>query len=356
MTNSLVDNPLLSPQREKSGAQTFQKYSYQYHWALYRLVTEHKANREYAVFIEFHEDVIIADSLSKLKVKFEFNQVKTHQQSFTENNLTKLKKGSSVLGKLLSSCMGKCYSSRIKEINLISTNGFSIPLKESGLDFEKINISKISDKSSKNIANKLKKEIGRSELPATLNFIVPNLDVKNHQSTIVGEISGMISSLFPSSFFNPDFIYRLLIDELYRKGMNQFDYESWDDSIEKKALTCNTVTKTINEFTRHKDDDKIQLEFGKIADEIGLKTIERNALHKSLIRYRNKRIGARSTIHLRTSQQIISLLIANESKCNNKISELIDIVKNKLPTATARAFCTESDLMAAIICEYLMEV
>ncbi len=83
MANS---NPFIHSSKEKAGAQTFGKYMYQYHWALYRIFKEHEVGKEYAVFIELHEDIVLADSLEVAQVKFEFNQVKTT----TENILIKL--------------------------------------------------------------------------------------------------------------------------------------------------------------------------------------------------------------------------------------------------------------------------
>lgn len=51
-------NPLgLEPKREKSGSDTFRKYNYQYHWAFCRILDEHEAGNEFALFIEEHEDV-----------------------------------------------------------------------------------------------------------------------------------------------------------------------------------------------------------------------------------------------------------------------------------------------------------
>ncbi len=70
------ENPLALKQREKKGAETFAKYDYQYHWALCRLLDQHQNKSEYAIFVEYHEDVVLADSLDIAKAKFEFNQIK----------------------------------------------------------------------------------------------------------------------------------------------------------------------------------------------------------------------------------------------------------------------------------------
>jgi hypothetical protein len=58
-----MDNPLASAQRECSGAITFAKYEYQYHWALCRIIEEQRKINEFAIFMEYHEDVVIANSV-----------------------------------------------------------------------------------------------------------------------------------------------------------------------------------------------------------------------------------------------------------------------------------------------------
>ena len=116
------NNLLFEPQREKAGSQTFSKYSYQYHWALCRILKEHNGEKEYAVFVELHEDVVLSNSLSVNDAQFEFSQIKTNQTKFTKNNIIKLKNGSSVLGKLIDSTLNKKYTERIIDINLVKNH------------------------------------------------------------------------------------------------------------------------------------------------------------------------------------------------------------------------------------------
>ena len=59
----MEDNPLAETQREIAGASTFGKYNFQFHWALCEIIQKHKYKKEYALLIEYHEDVVIADSL-----------------------------------------------------------------------------------------------------------------------------------------------------------------------------------------------------------------------------------------------------------------------------------------------------
>ena len=111
MTDKKNENPLFGSQREKSGAMTFDKYCFQYHWALYSVISKHEHHNEYAVIIELHEDVVLSNSLDATKAQFEFNQVKTNKSPFNTNQLVKKKKGeNSVLGKLVKSAFAVCVN------------------------------------------------------------------------------------------------------------------------------------------------------------------------------------------------------------------------------------------------------
>lgn len=347
------DNPLLEPQREKAGPQTFGKYSYQYHWALERAIIEHKKSNEYAIFIELHEDVVFSSSLCKKDATFEFNQVKTNQSNITTNKVVALKNKKSILGKLLESTENKIYSNLIKEINLVSVNGFSFNLKEKDYMFEKINISDLTDDDVNIISSKLNKEIADLNLPTTLNFVIPQLKVENHQDVLIGKIATLISEMFNNSVCDPVNIYRLLIDELYRKGQNVFDYKFWEDSLEKKALTSQKVTETINKYTSHKDDNKIEIDFQNICEELNLKVIERKTLYKALIRYKNKVFGTRSLLQIKTSKSISELIEKELLNSNNEITILISNVLNSLESDIKQYFDSDLDIKGAIIYEYI---
>jgi hypothetical protein len=123
------NNPLAVPQREKSGATTFGKYEYQYHWALCKVIDSQMNNSEYALFMELHEDVVIANSLDINVARFEFNQVKNiATPKYNIDNLTKIKKGekNSVIGKLIQSASDKAFSKKIDQINLVASCNFDL--------------------------------------------------------------------------------------------------------------------------------------------------------------------------------------------------------------------------------------
>lgn len=354
MTNS---NPLFDSQREKAGSQTKDKYRYQYHWALHKVLTEHKNRKEYAVFVEFHEDVVICDSLDSSKANFELNQVKTTSKNMSNNELVKLKnkiKGTSVLSKLVSNISHKPYASKIKNLNLVSLYPFTLELKKSGITLQKITLDDLSDNQIKKLEIAIENELGTgTALPQNLQFIVSELSEKNYQNDVIASIVKLISDLYPGSFCNAQDIYRLLIDEINNKGVVTYDFAKWDELLRRKALTSTTINNVINQFTNIKDEAKIASDFKEIADELGLKVLARKRLKTGFDRYFINRLGNKSLLQLEITSAITALINDEINAKEEDIEKLIDNVVNKLNDKYKNSFLTNEDLKGAIICEYI---
>ncbi|MGQ8870426.1 DUF4297 domain-containing protein [Myroides sp. TSA_177.3] len=350
-------NPMLEVQREKSGSQTKSKYDYQYHWALYKVLNEHLLRKEYAVFVELHEDVIISDSLDSSLAKFEFNQIKTTSKNMSHNELTKLKnkvKGTSVLAKLVSNANGKTYSMKIDGLNLVSVFPFTLELKKKGLQLDKITLEELSESQYKKLEEAIKNELGKEILlPQNLQFIVSSLSSKNYQNDVIASISRLIEEIYPESYCKPNDIYRLLLDEINTKGTITYDFSKWEELLEKKALTSITISKVINKFTSLKDDEKIKNQFDDIAKELGLNTITSRKLKQSFTNYRLTRLGNKSVFQLGMTKNITKLINEVIDDGENNFKELIEKVSKKIDEKYNSFFIETIDLEAAIICEYI---
>jgi hypothetical protein len=243
-------NVLGHAQREISGATTFGKYDFQYHWALCRIIEKHKSNSDYALLIEYHEDVVIADSLYGDSAKFEFFQVKNTGKPFTSDALTKREQGaegpkSSILGKLLSSCIGTDYEARITEIGLVSSSGFSFDQRDKKLKLDIITSGDLSVDCLSGLTEKLKDELGIALLPENIKFIVPKIKLENQEEFVIGRFAELVNEIFPNSHCNAVNIYRAIIDEIHRKGQNTYDFTVWERMVEDKSLTSHKVKDVI---------------------------------------------------------------------------------------------------------------
>lgn len=352
-------NPLLEPQREKAGAQTFDKYRYQYHWALYRVLTEHDADKEYAVFVEFHEDVVICDSLDSKEANFEFNQVKTTSKNFTTNELIKLKKkvkGTSILSKLVSGALGKSYASKLTNLNLVSVYPFKLDFKVDGVTFDKITLEDLSETQIEKLQNAIKDELGEEvELPENLQFVVSSLSEKNYQNDVIASIANLIEKLHPESYCKPNDIYRLLIDEINKKGVVTDDFTKWDDLLNKKALTSRTVNTVISQFTNVKNEAQVLAQFDSIASELGLGVIPRRNLKAAFDRYRIIKLSNNSVLQLEITEAIVKLINDELNKGEESMKNLIEHVSANLGDKFRKTFSSDISLKGAIICEYITD-
>lgn len=315
MDLSMESNILGHAQRETSGATTFGKYNFQYHWALCRIIEKHKSNADYALLIEYHEDVVIADSLFGSSAKFEFFQVKNTGNSFTVDSLTKRVKGAeglknSILGKLLSSCIGTEYETRITEIGLVSSSGFSFDQKDNKLKLDIITSGDLSVDCLSDLTGKLKSELGIDIFPENLKFIIPKIKLENQEEFVIARFAELVNEIFPNSHCNAVNIYRAIIDEIHRKGQNTYDFTMWEKMVEDKSLTSHTVKDVIAVNTTSPKFEDFEKDFEYLAkSDMKWNTLTYRKMVKKIKQIYLRRVGYASAFDMnimRIAQQALS--------------------------------------------------
>ncbi|MGK4425382.1 DUF4297 domain-containing protein [Yersinia enterocolitica] len=311
----MESNILGHAQRETSGANTFGKYNFQYHWALCRIIEKHKSNADYALLIEYHEDVVIADSLFGSSAKFEFFQVKNTGGSFTADSLTKREKGAkglknSILGKLLSSCIGTEYETRITEIGLVSSSGFSFDQKNNKLKLDIITSGDLSVECLSGLTGKLNSELGIDIFPENLKFIVPKIKLENQEEFVIARFAELVNEIFPNSHCNAVNIYRAIIDEIHRKGQNSYDFTVWEKMVEDKSLTSHTVKDVIAVNTTSPKFEDFEKDFEYLAkSDMKWNTLIYRKINKKIKQLYLRRVGHASAFDMnimRIAQQALS--------------------------------------------------
>ncbi|MDH5975178.1 DUF4297 domain-containing protein [Vibrio splendidus] len=302
----MADNPLAEAQRESAGASTFGKYNFQFHWALCEIIEKHKQQREYALLIEHHEDVVIADGLDASSATFEFYQVKNQAATFTPASLTRRKKGEkgklkgSVLGKLLESCVNTSYEDRITKIGLVSSSGFSLKLdKDVELDVIKTGDIDVDELST--LTQKIRTELGIIVLPEHLQFIVPDIKLENQEDYVLGNFAKLVHSLFPNSQCNAVDIYRAVIDEMGRLGRVKYDYKDWERLIEKKSLTSTSLHNVITQHSSYPGVQVLKSEFDDIIDELDLNAKKKRTFRRNFGQLALRRAGFMSALDIKTT-------------------------------------------------------
>jgi hypothetical protein len=302
-----IANPLgYDSKREKSGSETFRKYNYQYHWAFCRMLDEHESGNDYALFLEEHEDVVIADSLNGTAVLFEFNQIKETNKKHTIVSLSTIDKKEkySLIGKLGNGVGKKSYGNKVKKVNFVSTGGYSFAIHKKGFLLEVLKCGDLSGEELDTIIECLGNEVGDEifidNFLNNLAFVIPNLPAKSFDDVVEGRISKLINKIAPGCKCNPGYIYDCVIRDLYRKGENTFDYRDWTESLRKKAITRDQFQNILDQHISRKPDGMLNSELLQIlANEYSLKSLRRREIIKGFNRYYTKRISERSTIKSR---------------------------------------------------------
>lgn len=346
-------NPLYAYQREKSGSDTINKYHYQYHWALFEAFVRTAKRKEYVIVIELHEDVVVGDSLDANCVKFDFFQVKEANNAYSINSIIKSTKkdSKSILSKLLSSVKKHELKDRLKSIGLVASNGFSFKSKDE-TDLKILKVSDLKEDDKKKIENAIKKEIAEGlDDRLELQFIHSDLPSKADELAVKGKISEVIAVLFPNSKYNVEDIYRMLIDELFRKGEDSFDYKEWNDLLDNKALTSNKVIDAIEISTNTTNDD-IEKEFETICLDLNFQYRKKQILKQGIQRHKGIR-QKRDASTIAFLNDIQTNLHKLDGNFELSTKDVIEFVKNNLSNNSKIYYPDADGLEASIIYEMI---
>lgn len=356
-------NPLGSPQREHFGAITYGKYEYQYHWALCKIFERHAQSSEYVVFVEYHEDVIIGDSLEHDTVKFDFNQVKNFSGSkwnlnriLKRKSLPKGAKELSILGKMIAGVKDKGLYDRLNSLGLVNTTGFDLDQNKKDLNLSIICIGDLTPSCLSQISSALKEEIGTGEVPKILRFVLSDLTHTSFQDASIGRLVNLIESKWPNLGYKAKSIYLSLMDDLRRKGIVAFDFSQWEDCVQNKGLTSVDVQKVINLYLQDPSADTELQHFRATLDLLSVGVAHRASLVRSFKRYYQDQKYGRSTPYLTackliggTIDNIIDSPSAEDITCNFKA--FMPAVMASISNDTIGVFPDEQTLQAAIIYE-----
>ncbi|MBE3875452.1 DUF4297 domain-containing protein [Vibrio parahaemolyticus] len=170
---------------------------------------------------------------------------------------------------MLSSCVGHQYTDRIAEIGLVASNGFKLDQKNNQYNFDVISVGDLSEACITELTNKIESELGESNIPNNLKFILPQIQVENQREYVITQFADLVESLFPNGMCKPVSIYRAIIDEIHRKGCVKYDFADWERLINEKSLTSYKVKEVIAVNTRHSSTERMISDLSCLKDELG---------------------------------------------------------------------------------------
>ena len=353
-------NPLATPQREKAGSTTSSKFEYQYHWALCRAISAHENHTDYVVFVELHEDVVFATTTDEATARFEFNQIKSvSEKPWKHKRIVQRRKASSklknsILGKMLSGVKDKSFFPKLNSIDLVATCGFDLALLSEGMSLDVISVGDLHPDCLAEIQTAIDTELGNFPIPKTLRFVTPSLPPSGFQDATIGRISNLIDKTSPEAKYNPSNIYRVLIDELRRKGAITFDFPDWKELIKSKGMTQDDVEKIITTYTENKGVDVYLNEFEVIAKELTLPYVKRTSIIRSMRRHFNAIRLERKLSSIDNHKHVQLVVDSCFSIVESQgLSAFIDATRTKVNSEFPSIFLNEDDTDAAIFYELI---
>ena len=269
---SLKDTLVTTPPREESGSVSSDRFQYQRHWALLKLLNYHLQEPDYVFIFDYHDDVLILDS-DENPTKIKFYQIKTKgRNNWTLAALTKQEEGESSKegeSRKLPSILGKMYLNKVnfkdqvESLNFVSNARFNLKLDDATEKDTKDRVyicaSEISAEEVSKVKNALKEELKVE--PDTVSesiifFEVSDLPLQNHETQVKGALVDFLQKLFPQRKFSIVPIYQSIIGEITRRNNHKLQQYTIEELTTKKCLSKKDFEKFIIDIGIGNDQER----------------------------------------------------------------------------------------------------
>ncbi|NPU64795.1 DUF4297 domain-containing protein [Bradyrhizobium sp. 83012] len=243
---SFADRLISEPQREKSGETGYERFDYQALWALALIFAHHGSSADYAIAFEFHDDIVLLDS-EQSPSRARFYQVKTRDKghwTLADLYRRKAKKDDPVGGKL-PSFMGKLFSNYVlfpnetEQLNFVSNIPCAFLPSASGA----CQLVTCDANTLKDFMSRLVQEHpgATSAAVSLIHYIQADLSLHDSSAHIKGKLIEFILEQIGSVEFNPDTLYKTIVEECRTRSKYTGSISSFADLIQKKSITRSQV-------------------------------------------------------------------------------------------------------------------
>jgi len=240
-TNQLAKNLAQKRPSEHGGTYAGRGFAYQANWILYKLLNLFEEGEDFAVLIEWHDDMIYMDS-STAPTALEFYQVKSTNRK-TPRNLKEvlvLKKGSSILGKLCRHV--KTFPNDVNKLTLVSNIGFKLKMADgattdslSEVHFKDAHADVIKS-TSVVLTNELGEDFVESALYITV-FLRSTLSLDETERDVKGYLVDFLGRFDAGTSFHVPALYKTLKAEIYKRANRVAQPNDLASLLESKGIT-----------------------------------------------------------------------------------------------------------------------
>lgn len=243
-SQTLLDRIVATPRRETGGSVAANRTDYQQSWAFCLLLTLHEQDKDYAVLLDFHDDVVVLDSGADPK-EMEFYQVKSKSSgNWTISQLlacskNELKAGNSICGKMYANKVA--FPQVTKSVNFVTNAPFKVRLKDAAKDTEvdQFELKQLAQEISDRYAEAIKQEHRLNGPPDEVptNFRREALPHQGHQDQAQGRLATFLEKQKPNGRFPVSAAFRAIASVIAKKTGDERKPANRDDMLLFKAVT-----------------------------------------------------------------------------------------------------------------------
>lgn len=240
---------------DNSGSRSDNRFGYQVNWALKKLLDLEELGRDYMIVMDYHEDVIVLDSSSRVE-NIDFYQIKSKRMDYwllselTEGGEPANEEGTnklSILGKLLKN---STRFSKSRYFFFVTDSFFSKNIIKTGSSNEmhRLPFTAFDDKKQQQTKDALKKEL--KDVPDDVwdrvYFLQKQLSVENYRNELVGAITRFFERKLPDVDIKASTFYDSIIGELDEK-------QRYEDIITETDVLTTRKSFKHEDFKRYLD-------------------------------------------------------------------------------------------------------
>lgn len=239
---TLSDQLVATPQREKGGSQAQDRFEFQTHWGVDKILELHRSGEDYAVAFEFHDDIVVLDGASAPD-KIRFFQVKTRKgRKWSVNALTKPQK---VKGSLSPSIISKMMDNHEKFQDRAISSSFVSNQMPNFIEEDKLpcTFGEADKDKFDEFINNLMDELGEvdDDVVAKLHYEHTDLPLDGYEDTVKGRLVDFVSEFAGDIAYKPQGFYIAVIDQCRKKSKELRDFTSFDDLKQAKFVIRDDV-------------------------------------------------------------------------------------------------------------------
>lgn len=271
---TLKDKIISEKPRETSGSRVSNRFSFQHHYALIKMIEFTDANKEFVMVFDYHDDIIVLNNISD-PTKIDFYQVKSNEQQsvhyLSSKKLTDIDKKQklSFLGKMIDNY--NKFKEETNSLNFVSNKNYNFTLK-AGVKTKtekEIKLGDLGKSDLDTIKNDIceicwKKDNCDDDCESLIYFFVTDLEPKNYIPTVTGQIVDFFRRAGTNSI-DATAARRTLISEIEIKNNSEEEIKDFADLLTIKSISSYEFASLIDQI---KSISGLELEWPSVRERL----------------------------------------------------------------------------------------